>query len=181
MSNAVLVKKGKDKWRMCIDFRDLNKAGPKDYYLLPRIDQLVDSTGGCEMLSMMDASQGYHQILLDREDQDKVSFITSSGTYCYRVMPFGLKNAGATYQRPVDKMFHGQIGSNLEIYVDDTLVKSTKAQARRRVPFFKILRQGTEFSWDKESAKAFEKLKNVLASLPLLAKPEKGERLYVYL
>ncbi|XP_012846942.1 PREDICTED: uncharacterized protein LOC105966912 [Erythranthe guttata] len=127
LSNAVLVKKGEGKWRMCIDFRDLNKACPKDYYPLPRIDQLVDSTAGCEMLSMMDASHGYHQIPLCLSDQPKVSFITSTGTYCYTVMPFRLKNAGATYQRLVDKMFKDQLGRNMEIYVDDMLVKSQKA------------------------------------------------------
>ncbi|KAL0373549.1 UNVERIFIED_CONTAM: Transposon Ty3-G Gag-Pol polyprotein [Sesamum radiatum] len=86
------------KWRMCIDFRDLNKACPKDFYPLPRIDQLVDSTSGCKLLSMMDASQGYHQIMLAPEDRKRVSFITSNGTFCYVAMPFGLKNAGATYQ-----------------------------------------------------------------------------------
>ncbi|KAL0400401.1 UNVERIFIED_CONTAM: Polyprotein P3 [Sesamum radiatum] len=113
---------------MCIDFRDLNKACPKDFYPLPRIDQLVDSTSGCELLSMMDASQGYHQIMLDPEDRKKVSFITSEGIFCYVVMPFGLKNAGATYQRLVDKIFCPQIGRNVEVYVDDMLVKSKKAE-----------------------------------------------------
>lgn len=132
LSNAVLVKKTEDKWRMCIDFRDLNKACPKDHYPLPRIDQLVDSTAGCEMLSMMDASQGYHQIALSQADQSKVSFITSSGTYCYVVMPFGLKNTGATYQRLVDAMFEEQLGRNMEVYVDDMLVKSTKAASHLR-------------------------------------------------
>ncbi|KAL0448709.1 UNVERIFIED_CONTAM: hypothetical protein Slati_1427300 [Sesamum latifolium] len=80
LSNAVLVNKPGEKWRMCIDFRDLHKACPKDFYPLPRIDQLVDSTSGCKLLSMMDASQGYHQIMLAPEDRKKVSFITSSGT-----------------------------------------------------------------------------------------------------
>ncbi|KAL0457061.1 UNVERIFIED_CONTAM: polyprotein [Sesamum latifolium] len=112
---------------MCIDFRDLTKVCPKDFYPLPRIDQLVDSTSGCELLSMMDASQGYHQIMLAPEDRKKVSFITSKGTFCYVAMPFGLKNAGATYQRLVDKIFHPQIGRNVEVYVDDMLVKSKKA------------------------------------------------------
>ncbi|KAL0433276.1 UNVERIFIED_CONTAM: hypothetical protein Slati_2661900 [Sesamum latifolium] len=112
---------------MCIDFRDLNKACPKDFYPLPRIDQLVDSTSGCELLSMMDASQGYHQIMLAPEDRKRVSFITSAGTFCYTAMPFGLKNAGATYQRLVDKIFRHQIGRNMEVYVDDMLVKSKKA------------------------------------------------------
>ncbi|KAL0355531.1 UNVERIFIED_CONTAM: Transposon Ty3-G Gag-Pol polyprotein [Sesamum radiatum] len=80
-----------EKWRMCIDFRDLNKACPKDYYPLPMIDQLVDFTSGCELLSMMDTSQGYHQIMLAPEDHKRVSFITSDGTFCYVAMPFGIK------------------------------------------------------------------------------------------
>ncbi|KAL0439123.1 UNVERIFIED_CONTAM: hypothetical protein Slati_2395300 [Sesamum latifolium] len=116
------------KWRICIDFRDLNKACPKDFYPLPRIDQLVDSTSGCELLSMMDASQGYHQIMLAPEDRKKVSFITSEDTFCYVAMPFGLKNADATYQRLMDKIFRPQIGRNIEVYVDDMLVKSKKAE-----------------------------------------------------
>ncbi|CAA0810116.1 Unknown protein, partial [Striga hermonthica] len=124
LSNTVMVSKSEGKWRMCIDFRDLNKACPKDLYPLPRIDQLVDSTAGCELLSLMDASQGYHQIPLAREDRKRVSFVTSRGTYCYVVMPFGLKNAGATYQRLVDKIFKEQLGRNMEVYVDDMLVKS---------------------------------------------------------
>ncbi|KAL0367023.1 UNVERIFIED_CONTAM: Transposon Ty3-G Gag-Pol polyprotein [Sesamum radiatum] len=128
LSNVVLVPKPGGKWRMCIDFRDLNKACPKDFYPLPRIDQLVDSTSGCELLNMMDASQGYHQIMLAPEDRKKVSFITSEGTFCYMVMLFGLKNAGTTYQRLVDKIFRLQIGRNVEVYVDDMLVKSKKAE-----------------------------------------------------
>ncbi|KAL0449439.1 UNVERIFIED_CONTAM: hypothetical protein Slati_1500300 [Sesamum latifolium] len=90
--------------------------------------QLVDSTSDCELLSMMDASQGYHQIMLAPEDRKKVSFITYKGTFCYVAMPFGLKNAGATYQRLVDKIFHPQIGTNIKVYVDDMLVKSKKAE-----------------------------------------------------
>lgn len=111
---------------MCIDFHDLNKACSKDHYPLPRIDQLIDSMAGCEILSMMDASQRYHQIPLDPADQSNVAFVTSTGAYCYQVMPLGLKNAGATYQRLVDKMFHPQLGRNIEFYVDDMLVKSEK-------------------------------------------------------
>ncbi|XP_012842286.1 PREDICTED: uncharacterized protein LOC105962516 [Erythranthe guttata] len=126
LSNAVLVQKANGQWRMCIDFRDLNKACPKDDYPLPRIDQLVDATAGCELLSMMDASQGYHQIPLDEKDQPAVSFVTATGTYCYVVMPFGLKNAGATYQRLMDRMFRAQLGRNIEVYVDDMLVKSKR-------------------------------------------------------
>ncbi|XP_073152356.1 uncharacterized protein [Henckelia pumila] len=124
LSNVVLVPKSSGKWRMCVDFRDLNKACPKDCYPLPRIDQLVDSTAGHQYLCFMDAYQGYHQIPLAEEDQDKVSFTTSHGTFCYRVIPFGLKNAGATYQRLMDRVFASQIGRNVEVYVDDILVKS---------------------------------------------------------
>ncbi|KAL0458397.1 UNVERIFIED_CONTAM: Pro-Pol polyprotein [Sesamum latifolium] len=128
LSNIVLVPKPGRKWRMCIDFRDLNKACPKDFYPLPRIGQLVDSTSSCELLSMMDASQGYHQIMLAPEDHKKISFITSSDTFYYVAMPFGLKNADATYQRLVDKIFRPQIGRNIEVYVDDMLVKSKRAE-----------------------------------------------------
>ncbi|XP_073033744.1 uncharacterized protein [Primulina eburnea] len=124
LSNVVLVPKSTGKWRMCVDFRDLNKACPKDCYPLPRIDQLVDSTSGCELLSFLDAYQGYHQIPLALEDQDKASFITSGGTFCYVVMPFGLKKAGATYQRLMNLVFQKQIGRNIEVYVDDILIKT---------------------------------------------------------
>ncbi|XP_073153983.1 uncharacterized protein [Henckelia pumila] len=124
LSNVVLVPKATGNWKMCVDFRDLNKACPKDCYPLPRIDQLVDSTSRFELLCFMDAYHGYHQIPLAREDQDNVSFITSGGTFCYVVMSFGLKNSEATYQRMMDKVFQKQIGQNVEVYVGDILIKS---------------------------------------------------------
>uniref|UniRef100_A0A2N9ET33 Uncharacterized protein n=1 Tax=Fagus sylvatica TaxID=28930 RepID=A0A2N9ET33_FAGSY len=124
LANVVMVKKANGKWRMCVDFTDLNKACPKDSFPLPRIDQLVDSTAGHRLLTFMDAFSGYNQIMMDESDQEKTSFITSKGLFCYRVMPFGLKNAGATYQRLMNKMFHHQIGRNMEVYVDDMLVKT---------------------------------------------------------
>ena len=105
LTNVVLVKKANGKWRMCIDFTDLNKACTKDSFPLPRIDQLVDSTAGHKLLTFMDAFSGYNQIKMAKEDQEKTAFNTSQGLYCYKVMPFGLKNAGATYQRLVNKMF----------------------------------------------------------------------------
>ncbi|XP_074579120.1 uncharacterized protein LOC141835644 [Curcuma longa] len=129
LSNVVLVPKPGNKWRVCVDFRDLNKACPKDCYPLPRIDQLVDSTSGHEYICMLDAYQGYHQIPLSVDDQDKVSFITADGTFCYTVMPFGLKNAGATYQRLMDKIFRQQQGRNIEVYVDDILIKSERGSS----------------------------------------------------
>uniref|UniRef100_A0A2N9GGN7 Reverse transcriptase n=1 Tax=Fagus sylvatica TaxID=28930 RepID=A0A2N9GGN7_FAGSY len=124
LANVVMVKKSTGKWRMCVDFTDLNKACPKDSFPLPRIDQLVDSTAGHKLLTFMDAFSGYNQIVMDEDDQEKTSFITSRGLFCYKVMPFGLKNAGATYQRLMNRMFHDQIGRNVEVYVDNMLVKS---------------------------------------------------------
>ena len=114
---------------MCVEFTDLNKECPKLYLLLPRIDQLVDSIAGHKLLTFMDAFSGYNQIRMTEEDQEKSSFITSQGLYYYKVMPFGLKNVGATYQRLVNKMFSKQIGRNMEVYVDDMLVKSKEELA----------------------------------------------------
>ena len=91
---------------------------------MPRIDQLVDSTVGHKLLTFMNAFSRYNQIKLAEEDQEKTAFIISQGLYCYKIMPFGLKNANATYQRLVNKMFNKQIGRNIEVYVDDMLVKS---------------------------------------------------------
>ncbi|KAL0434053.1 UNVERIFIED_CONTAM: Retrovirus-related Pol polyprotein from transposon gypsy [Sesamum latifolium] len=106
---------------MCINFTNLNRAYPKDSFPLPRIDALIDSTSGCELMSFLDAFQGYNQIRLALEDQEKNSFITEQGTYCYTVMPFGLKNAWATYQRLVNNMFQEQIGKNMKVYIDGML------------------------------------------------------------
>ena len=107
-----------------MDFTDLNKACLKDSYPLPRIDQLVDFIASHQLLSFMDTFSTYNQIKMDEADQEKTSFITSQGLFCYKVMPFGLKNAGAIYQRLVNHMFHPQIRRNVEVYVDDMLVKS---------------------------------------------------------
>ena len=121
-----MVKKANGKWRICIDYTDLNRACPKDSFSLPKIDQLVDATSGFRLLSFMDAFAGYNQIRMAPEDEEHTTFVTPKGLYCYRVMPFGLKNAGATYQRLVNKVFKDQIGRNMEVYVDDMLVKSTQ-------------------------------------------------------
>ena len=92
-----MVKKANGKWRMCVNFTDLNKACLKDSYHLPHIDQLVDSTAGHQLLSFMDTFLGYNQIKMDEADQEKTSFITSQGLFCYKLMPSGLKNVGTTY------------------------------------------------------------------------------------
>ena len=100
-----MVKKANGKWRICVDFTDLNKACPKDSYPLPQVDVLVDSTAQHQLLSFMDAFFGYNQIKMDEANQEKTSFVTSQGLFYYKVMSFGLKNAGATYQRLMNKMF----------------------------------------------------------------------------
>ena len=126
LANVVLVtKKEKGKWRVCVDYTDLNKACPKDPYPVPRIDLLVDSTSGNQLLSFLDAYSGYNynQIAMHEPDKEKTAFVIERGTYCYKVMPFGLKNAGATYQRLVNMMFKKQIGITMEVYVDDIMVK----------------------------------------------------------
>ena len=123
-----MVKKSNGKWRMCVDFTDLNNAYLEDSFPFPKIDQLVDSIAGFELLTFMDTFFGYNQILIKEEDQEKIALVTSQGLYCYKVMSFGLKNIGATYQRLVNQIFNKQIGRNMEVYVDDMLVKSREAR-----------------------------------------------------
>jgi len=105
LANIVLVKKSNENWRMCTDYTDLNKACPKDAYPMPSIDRLVDGAAGHKVLSFLDAFSGYNQIPMHISDVDKMTFITESANYCYQVMPFRLKNAGATYQRLMDRVF----------------------------------------------------------------------------
>ena len=109
---------------MCINYTDLNKACPKDPYPLPRIDQIVDSTSGCELLSFLDAYSGFHQIHMAREDEEKTSFVTPRVLYCYVNMPYGLKNSLATVVRATHITLTPHIGKTVEVYVDDIVVKS---------------------------------------------------------
>ena len=124
LANTVVVPKKGGKWRVCVDYTNLNDVCPKDSFPLPRIDQIADATSGHEMLSFLDAFFGYHQIPMAPEDEEKIAFITPRGLYCYKVMPFGLKNAGATYQRLMTKIFKPLIGDVVEVYIDDVVVKS---------------------------------------------------------
>ncbi|XP_074374144.1 uncharacterized protein LOC141714528 [Apium graveolens] len=150
LANPVLVKKPNGKWRTCVDFTDLNKACPKDSFPLPRIDQLVDATAGHALLSFIDAYSGYNQILMYELDQEHTSFITDRGLYCYIGMPFGLINAGATYQRCKE--------------------------------FLKAIKErGKDFLWTPDCEEAFLKIKEQLGNPPMLAKPENGETLILYL
>ena len=118
----MVVKKKSGKWS--VDFTDLNKASPKDPFPIPRTHQLVDATAGHPRISFLDAFQGYYQIPLALEDHEKTAFVTPIRNYHYKVMPFGLKNVGSTYQRMILRMFETQLGKSIEIYVDDMVVKS---------------------------------------------------------
>nr|XP_023895718.1 uncharacterized protein LOC112007578 [Quercus suber] len=264
LANTVVVKKKSDKWRVCVDFIDLNRACPKDPFPVPKIDQLVDATYGHPRISFLDAFQGYHQIALAAEDQEKTAFISPEANYHYMVMPFGLKNAGATYQRMMTRMFRDKIGCTVEVYIDDMVVKSKREEqhtvdlqevfetlrrhklrlnaekcvfgvgagkflgylitsrgievnpdqieaikrlnpssnpkevqvltgmlaalnrfiskfADRCRPFYQLLRKWTGFLWSEECDKAFRDLKEYLARAPMLAAPEPGEDLFMYL
>jgi hypothetical protein len=128
LANTVMVKKANGKWRMCIDFTDLNKACPKDEFPLPRIDSLVDAAASSELMSLLDCYSGYHQIWMKKEDEPKTSFITTSGTYCYLRMPEGLKNAGGSFSRMTVNVLHSQIGRNVLTYVDDVIVVKSMKQ-----------------------------------------------------
>ncbi|RDX96123.1 hypothetical protein CR513_21252, partial [Mucuna pruriens] len=128
LANVVMVKKANGRWRMCTDYTALNKACPKDPYPLPNINQLVDEVSEHALLSFMDAYSGYNQIRMHPADEEKTAFIIEAGAFCYKVMPFGLKNVGATYKRLMDKVFKEIIGKDMEVYVDDMVVKSSKAE-----------------------------------------------------
>jgi hypothetical protein len=128
LANPVLVlKKNKVDWRMCVDYTDLNKHCPKDPFGLPRIDQGVDLTAVCSMLSFLDCYSGYNQISLAKEDE-KTAFITPFGAFCYTSMSFGLKNAGVTYQRAIETCLVDQWGKRVEAYVDDVVVKTENSE-----------------------------------------------------
>jgi len=129
ISSVVPVQKKDGRWRVCVDFRDLNRATPKDEYLMPVAETLINATAGHKMLSFMDGNAGYNQIFMALEDISKTAFKVPGavGLFEYLVMPFELKNAGATYQRAMNYIFHDLIGKLVEIYIDDVMVKSTSA------------------------------------------------------
>ena len=117
-------KKINDKWRVSIDFTNLNEAYLKYNFPFLKVDQHVLAAMGHKLLSSMDAYLGYNQIKMYSSDEDKTAFTTGQRIYCYKVMPFGLKNARATFQRMVDRVFKDLIGCTMEVYIDDMLVKS---------------------------------------------------------
>jgi hypothetical protein len=130
ISSIVPVQKKDGRWRVCVDFRDLNRATPKDEYPMPVAEMLINVVPGNKIMSFMDANAGYNQIFMAPEDIHKTAFRVPGavGLFEYVVMTFGLKNAGATYQRAMNYIYHDLIGKLVEIYIDDVVVKSTSAR-----------------------------------------------------
>ena len=124
VANIVPVSKKDGKVRMCVDYRDLNRAIPKDNFPLPHIDTLIDNIVTNIFFSFMDGFSGYNQIKMAEEDKAKTALTTHRGTYAYDVMPFELKNVGATYQRAMVTLFHDMMHKEIEVYVDDMIAKS---------------------------------------------------------
>jgi hypothetical protein len=119
VSPLVMVPKKNGKWRICVDYRELNKATQKDHFPLPFIDQVLDTLAGKKFFSFLDGFSGYNQIQIAPEDQDKTTFTCPWGTFAYRVLPFGLCNAPATFQREILGIFSDLIDDSVEIYMDD--------------------------------------------------------------
>uniref|UniRef100_A0A2N9H6P2 Integrase catalytic domain-containing protein n=1 Tax=Fagus sylvatica TaxID=28930 RepID=A0A2N9H6P2_FAGSY len=198
LANVVPVPKKDGKVRMCVDFRDLNKASPKDDFPLPHIDVLVDNTARHAMLSFMDGFSGYNQIKMAPEDMEKTSFITPWGTYCYKVMPFGLKNAGKLL---------GFIVSQRGIEVDPDKIKAILEMKEPRTekeirgflgriqyisrfiaqltticePMFKLLKKDVPVKWNNQCQVAFDRIKNYLLNPPILMPPLQDKPLLLYL
>ena len=126
LANVVMVPKLSRKRRMCMDFTNLNKGCPKDVYPLSSIDKLVDGASEVKFLSFINAYFGYNQIKTHSMDEEKITFIIENENYYYKVMSFGLKNAGATYQRLMNKVFADQIGRIMEVYMDDIVAKTIR-------------------------------------------------------
>ena len=129
LANLVMVPKKDKSWRQCVDFKDLNKACPKDPFPLPRIDQIIDATAGHDSLCFLEAYFGYHQIKMKESDQAATTFITPYGPFCFNTMPFGLKNTGGTYPCMIQTCLEKQIGKTVEAYVDDIVIKTRHVES----------------------------------------------------
>ena len=129
VANIVPIPKKNGKVRMCVDYRDLNHASSKDNFPLPYIDTVVDNTTKNSLFSFMDGFSGYNQIQMALEDREKTIFVTMWGTFYYKVMPFSLKNAGATYQRAMVTLFHDMMHKEIEVSVDDLIAKSREDES----------------------------------------------------
>ncbi|XP_057999317.1 uncharacterized protein LOC131178376 [Hevea brasiliensis] len=188
LANIVPVPKKDGRVRMCVDYRDLNKATPKDDFPLPHIDVLIDSAACMAMYSFMNGFSGYNQILMDLIDKAKTAFITEWGTYCYKVMPFGLKNAGKLLGHMISRK-----GIEVDPYkvkeIQEMLAPRTEKEIRGFLgklqyisrfiarltttcePIFKLLRKNQPVVWNEQCQEAFEKIKQYLSNPPILSPP----------
>ncbi|RDY04039.1 hypothetical protein CR513_12306, partial [Mucuna pruriens] len=241
-----MVKKSNGKRRMRTGYTDLNKACPKDPYPLPNIDALVDGASDFGLLSFMNTYSSYNQIKMHPCDKTKTALITDEGNFYYRVMPFGLKNAGATYQRVMDRIFKNHIGHQVEVYMDDMVIKSSAKEkhaknlasifivlrthqlklnldkcsfgvkagkffgfwcstfinmrspksvketdqgpspfpipiCRESAPIFQSLRRSKRFRWSGKYEVAFQELKAMLTSPPIITRPAQAKPIIVYI
>jgi hypothetical protein len=133
VSNIVVIPNKEGKIRVCVDFQNLNKASPKDDFPLPHIEILVDNAARSSTYSFMNGFSRYNQIKMAPKDKAKTTFVTPWGTYCYKVMPLGLKNTGATYQRAMVTLFHDMMHEEIEVYVDDMIAKSKEGDDHVKV------------------------------------------------
>lgn len=124
VANVIPVRKKSREIRVCIEFRHLNRASKKDNYPLPSLDEVLQIVNGSQMMSFLDGYSEYNQVMVDEEDRLKIAFTTKWGTFAYSRMPFGLINAGATFQRAMDFAFKGLVGKSIIIYMDDLIVYS---------------------------------------------------------
>ncbi|GJZ69620.1 reverse transcriptase domain-containing protein, partial [Tanacetum coccineum] len=170
VANPIMVKKSDGGWRICVDFTNINKACLKDYYPLLEIEWKVESLLGFRLKGFLDAYKGYHHIQMAEGDEDKMAFFAGEGVFCYRKMPFGLKNVRATYQRLVDKVFHDQIGRKLEAHVDDMIIKILKSCTNKK-----------NIQWTQEAEEALQEMKKFVEILSTLTAPVQGVILIIYL
>ncbi|GJR88126.1 reverse transcriptase domain-containing protein [Tanacetum coccineum] len=207
VSNPVIVKKANKRWKLCVDFTDINKACPKDYHPLPITDQKIEDICKFCLKCFLDAYKGYHQIQMVKGDEEKTAFFTRERVFCYKRLPFGLKNTGATYHKLIDKVFGNQMGSNLELNpkkcsfgVEERLflghlitkqgIKANPSK-ERKVQFFpktfeKFATKWKNRLWQQtqrttEAEKAFRNMKEFIEALPMVTGPIKGETLLMYL
>ncbi|CAN6703779.1 unnamed protein product [Malus baccata var. baccata] len=185
--------------RCCVDYRNINGATPKDEYPMPMADLSIDAVAKHKVLSFMDGNVGYNQIKMAPEDTHKTTFRCPwhVGAYEYLVIPFGLKNASATYQRAMNAIFHDLIGHNMEVYIDDMMVKSKmeeqhlidlrQALTRMRTHRLKMnpkkcaFGDKENFEWGPPHQEAFDGIKAYLTSPPVLVPPQRGKPLKLYI
>nr|XP_054774101.1 uncharacterized protein LOC129282203 [Lytechinus pictus] len=172
-SNIVLVKKKDGSQRFCVDYRQLNAATIKDAYPLPRIDETLDASVRSKVVLNPDLASGYWQVALDKDAKAKSAFLADGGLYSWNVMPFGLCNAPATFERLMDKVLTGLHWQTLLVYLDDLIIFGKSVEKKNSADYEKE-GSGGQFIWSSVCQTAFDELKQRLISAPILAYPSTG-------